>query len=127
MATQNPNPIASQQVTLSIRSVGAGGPSYTLPQLATVEYDIQGTGTVHPSALTSDQVDLLSAADVILVLQATGPSPEAFKATTSAVLRSSSNVNGTGTKPAQVMPDQPLAPISIAAVLDLESRLAGAP
>jgi hypothetical protein len=121
VATQNP--IASQQVTLSIRSVGPGGPSYTLPQLATVDFDptvqpgIEGTGTVHPSALTTDQMAMISNQEVILLLQPTSPSTDAFKATKFAVL-------GTGTKPAEVMPDQPLAPISIEAVLALEARLA---
>lgn len=119
-------PTTKQNVTLIFRSQLAGGmPSHSLQYPGTVTYDDSSnpgaTGTVEPFALSSDQLAAIGTQSVSVLLQAVCPSPEAFKNIDKVIV----GLTGTGTKPAFVLPDQQVPPITVQALLDFEQSRGG--
>lgn len=117
-------PNSTQDVTLVFRTLLADGvPSYSTPHAATVVYGsgagTNDTGTVEPAALNGAQLAALGTQAVTVLLQAISPSPADFKNITNVVI----GTNSTGTKPAFVLLDQPLPPISVETLLAYERSL----
>lgn len=118
-------PNKKQDVTLVFRTeVASGLPAYTFQHAATVTFEEGNpfaTGTVEPTALNSDQLAAIGSQSVKVLLQAINPSPPDFKSINNVVI----GLTGTGTKPAFVLPDQALPPITVQALLDYEQSQGG--